>query len=103
MLGEPEDLALLKKVFERLKVWHIDQQYKSFQNDYFTVVNSKLDILVGYRDHVSGCCDRRATVGDIIGSNFIPQPTIDQYHQRKEENKVQLPDVTTFIQFAQLL
>ncbi len=54
LLGEPEDFAFLKVVFERLKVWHIDQQYKSFQNEYFTAVDTKLDILVGFRDHVSG-------------------------------------------------
>jgi hypothetical protein len=88
--GEPEDLALLKMLLERLRVWHIDQQYKSFQNDYFTVVHSKLDILVGYRDHVSGCVHRHATADKMMGSSFIPQPGLS--YQRKAKIKVQRPD-----------
>jgi hypothetical protein len=39
LVDEVEDFMLLQKVFARLKVWHIDQQYKSFQNAYFTVVS----------------------------------------------------------------
>jgi hypothetical protein len=89
LLGEPEDFGLLKMVLERLRVWHIDPQYKSFQNDYFTVVNTKLDIRVGYRDHVSGCVDKHATADKMIGSSFIPQP--DLTYQRKANKKVQRP------------
>ena len=89
LLGEPQDFALLKMVLERMKVWHIDQQYKCFQNDYFTVVEGKLDILVGYRDHVSGCVDKHATADKMIGSSFIPQP--DLTYQRKANKKVQRP------------
>ena len=77
-------------LLERLRVWHIDQQYKSFQNDYFTVVHSKLDILVGYRDHVSGCVHRHATADKMMGSSFIPQPGVS--YQRKAKIKVQRPD-----------
>ena len=75
-MGEPEDFALLKMVFERLKVWHIDQQYKCFQNDYFTVVYGRPDILVGYRDHVSGCCDRHANSDDMLGASWAPTPKL---------------------------
>ena len=42
LVGAPEDFQLLRIVLERLKVWHIDQQYKSFQNSWFSVVRSQL-------------------------------------------------------------
>jgi hypothetical protein len=92
LLGEPEDFAFLRVVFERLKVWHIDQQYKCFRNEYFTVVSSKLDILVGYRDHVSGCCDRHVRADGMIGSSFVPKPDLAF---RAAVKKVQLPDSAT--------
>jgi hypothetical protein len=77
-------------VLERLIVWHIDQQYKCFENKYFTVVEGKLDILVGYRDHVSGCVNSHAKTADkMMGSSFLPQPGLS--YQRKATIKVQRP------------
>jgi len=90
LLGEPADFALLKMVFDCLRVWHIDQMYKSFQNDYFTVVDSKLDILVGYRDHVSACCNRHDKADNMMGCKFLPKPCIT--YQRKAGKKIQRPD-----------
>ena len=42
LVGEPEGFHLLQLVLARLKVWHIDQQYKAFQNVFFNVVYTKL-------------------------------------------------------------
>ena len=97
VLGEPEDFAFLKQVLGRLKVWHLDQQYKCFQNSYFTAVCSTLDILVGYRDHVSACCDRHAEADAMLGSTFVPKPDLNR-QPSSEIDKVPLPDsVATFI------
>ena len=95
LLGAPGDFRLLIDVFQSLKVWHIDQQYKSFQNDYFTVVYGTPDILVGCRDHVSGCCDRHAACDRYVGHSFLPQPRLGE--QRRVVTKVQLPDAARFI------
>ena len=95
LLGAPGDFRLLIDVFQSLKVWHIDQQYKSFQDDYFTVVYGTPDILVGCRDHVSGCCDRHAASDRYVGHSFLPQPRLGE--QRRVVTKVQLPDAARFI------
>ena len=95
LLGAPGDFRLLIDVFQSLKVWHIDQQYKSFQNDYFTVVYGTPDILVGCRNHVSGCCDRHAASDKYIGNSFLPQPRLGE--QRRVVKKVELPDAARFI------
>ena len=93
LVGEPEDFHLLKTVLDRLKVWHIDQQYKSFQNDYFSVVCGKLDTLVGYRDHVSGCCDNQDKAAlAMLGTRWCPTPDISAIIARKAVPKVQMPD-----------
>ena len=75
LLGAPADFSLLRELLVRLKVWHIDQQYKAFQNNYFTVVYSKLHIVVGCRDHVSGC--NKAVPGKSSGITYMPSPVID--------------------------
>ena len=95
LLGAPGDFRLLIDVFQSLKVWHIDQQYKSFQNDYFTVVYGTPDILVGCRNHVSGCCDRHAASDQYVAHSFLPQPRLEE--QRRVVTKVQLPDAARFI------
>ena len=91
LVGEPEDFHLLQIVLDRLKVWHIDQQYKSFQNDFFSVVSGKLDILVGYRDHVSGCCDNHDKARKMCGDSWCPKPDIQDIIARKPVPKIQIP------------
>ena len=50
------------------------------------------DILAGYRDHVSGCCDRRANEDQqMLGNYYMPKPSQEL---RKAVTKVQLPDST---------
>jgi hypothetical protein len=92
-LGGVEDFSLLGRVFDRLKVWHVDQQYKSFQNGYFTVVGGKLHIVVGHRDHVSGCNDAAKKPSKMLGSSFMPSPSV----QPRDVQQIACPDVDTFI------
>ena len=55
LLGRQSDFACLHKVMRRTKLYHIDQFYKCCNNDYFTVVQSKKEILMGVRNHISSC------------------------------------------------
>jgi hypothetical protein len=55
LLGTPADFGLLGEVISRLKVTHIDQQYKGYDNEFFAVVRGEDHILAGCRSHVSGC------------------------------------------------
>ena len=55
LLGRPSDFACLHSVLNLLKMNHIDQMYKCFQNSFFTTVSSKREILMGVRDHISSC------------------------------------------------
>ena len=89
VLGEPHDFSLLKEVFERLKVYHIDQQYKSFQNKFFSIVWSKTEIVVGSREHVSGCCDRNANA-DKMQAGYKPKPRVYDILKGKTKKKVKL-------------
>ena len=52
LLGELVDIALLGAVLDRLKVWHIDQQYKTLQNEMFSLVKPE-HILCGVVSHNS--------------------------------------------------
>ena len=90
VLGEPHDFSLLKEVFERLKVYHIDQQYKSFQNKFFSIVWSKTEIVVGSREHVSGCCDRNANA-DKMQAGYKPKPRVYDILKGKTKKKVKCP------------
>ena len=55
LLGRYADFSCLHGVLNLMKMYHVDQMYKCFQNSYFTVVSSKKEILMGVRDHISSC------------------------------------------------
>ena len=88
MLGDEEGFEVLWGVFERVSVWHIDQQYKCFQGDHFTRVDSKLDIQVGVRNHVSACCDNYKE-GQYSNMNFLPKPHVE-FHGTKPGSETKM-------------
>ena len=55
LIGRIPDFVCLRQVMSLTKLYHIDQMYKCFQNEYFTIVGTKKDILMGVRDHISSC------------------------------------------------
>jgi hypothetical protein len=95
LLGEAGDFKLLQDVLSRLKVWRIDQLYKSFQNTFFTVVSGRNHIAVGFRDHISGCNDGGAALdAGMVGTSYQPSPVV---HPCRTKKSVASPTAEMFI------
>ena len=85
LIGGPSDFALLETILKHMKIWRIDQQYKCFQNDYFTRVRGTKNILAGVRNNANASCDADAESGNMIGYEWIPKPS---KNNRKKVQKI---------------
>ena len=79
LLADLDSIVLLGRLFERIKVTHIDQQYKAFKNTWFRPM-PPTHIMAGVRKHRSSCNNNQgAGQSEMTSESFLPNFRPDDF------------------------
>ena len=86
VLATAEGLETTKGMLERIRIWHIDQTYKSMVGSFFGVVDRN-HISLGVLEHRSQCCDGTRGGRQAMSSwRYRPKPDVPDSHHRIKES-----------------